>query len=112
MGRKISRTQIELTDEEIQRIARAYHAWRGQAEAGAYTDVAGFCEAVTLAEIEAAGFALTPGRFVGTAVEEEDEEAFEERMRELVAQLREDFAESERLSDRVKRALRVVGYEI
>ena len=29
MGRKISRTQIELTDDEIERIASCYHRWRG-----------------------------------------------------------------------------------
>ena len=29
LGQKISRTQIELTDREIERIAATYHAWRG-----------------------------------------------------------------------------------
>jgi type I restriction enzyme M protein len=33
LGRKISTTQIELTDTEVQRIANSYHAWRGQAKA-------------------------------------------------------------------------------
>ena len=37
MGSKISRTQIELTDEEIERIASTYHAWRGT-DAGEYAD--------------------------------------------------------------------------
>lgn len=112
MGSKISRTQIELSDEEVVRIASTYHAWRGQPEAGDYADEAGFCKAARLAEIEAAGFALTPGRYVGAAAVEEDEGAFEERMAELVAQLRGDFAESERLTAEVKRALRAVGYEL
>lgn len=114
MGRKISRTQIELTDEEIGRITRAYHAWRGQAEPAEYDHMPGFCKAATFAEIEAAAFALTPGRYVGAAVEDEDEdeEAFEDRMRELVAQLRKDFAESERLRGEVERALAAAGYEL
>jgi type I restriction enzyme M protein len=112
LGRKISRTQIELSEEEIARIAGTYHAWRGQPEAGEYADEPGFCKAATLAEIEQAGFALTPGRYVGAAVEEEDGAAFEERMRELVAQLREDFAESERLTAEVKKALKAIGYEL
>ena len=29
LGSKISRTQIELSDKEIERIASVYHAWRG-----------------------------------------------------------------------------------
>jgi type I restriction enzyme M protein len=112
MGKKISRTQIELTDEEIARIAATYHAWRGQAEAGEYADEPGFCKAATLEEIAKAGFALTPGRYVGAAVVEEEEGAFEERMSELVTQLRQDFAESERLTAEVKKALGAVGYEL
>jgi type I restriction enzyme M protein len=112
MGQKISRTQIELTEEEAARIAGAYHAWRGQPEAGVYEDAPGFCKAATLEAIAAAGYALTPGRFVGAAVEEEDEEAFEERMRELVEQLSQDFAESERLTAEVRRALRAVGHDV
>lgn len=114
LGRKISRTQIELTEDEIARITGTYRAWRGSDPTGPtpYADAPGFCKAATLAEIEQAGFALTPGRYVGAAVEEEDEEAFEERMRDLVAQLREDFAESERLSAEVKKALGAVGYEL
>src|SRR6266487_3650933 len=35
MGSKISRTQIDLSPEEIERIARTYHAWRRQAPDGA-----------------------------------------------------------------------------
>lgn len=112
MGSKISRTQIELADDEIARIEGAYHAWRGQLEAGEYTDNPGFCRAAALAEIGAAGFALSPARYVGTAAVEDNEGAFEERMAELVAHLREDFAESERLSAEVKKALRAAGYAL
>jgi type I restriction enzyme M protein len=112
MGQKISRTQIELTGKEIARVAGAYHAWRGQSDAGEYADEPGFCTAATLAEIEQAGFALTPGRYVGSAVRKEDEAAVEERMRELVGQLREDFAENERLAAEVKNAMAAVGYDL
>jgi type I restriction enzyme M protein len=112
MGRKISRTQIELTEEEIASIAGAYHAWRGQPDAGEYADAPGFCKSATMVEIEQAGFALTPGRYVGAAIEEEDEAAFEERMGELVARLREDFAASERLTTEVKKALDAAGYQL
>ena len=47
-GQKISRTQIELTDEEIERIASRYHAWRGTG-GGEYIDEPGFCRSATLA---------------------------------------------------------------
>jgi len=112
MGRKISRTQIELTDEEIERIADRYHAWRRTLDGAEYADEAGFCCSAPLAEIETAGFALSPGRFVGAPESEEDEIAFEEKLATLVDQLAEEMAENERLAGEVRTALSRVGYEV
>lgn len=112
MGQKISRTQIDLSDSEIARISGAYHAWRGQPGAGSYEDEPGFCKRATIEEVAAGGFALTAGRYVGAAVEEADEGAFEERMAALVEQLRQDFAESARLTAEAKRALEAVGHDL
>ena len=111
MGRKISRTQIEFTDEEIQQITATYHAWRGTSKAK-YEDVKGFCAAATIEDIERHGFALSAGRYVGALESEEDEIAFEERMSELVDRLADQLAESDRLSDDVRKALKMVGYEL
>jgi len=49
-----------------------------------YRDVMGLCKAVTRAEIEAADWSLTPGRYVGVAAVEEDEDfVFDEAMQEI-----------------------------
>ncbi len=105
MGQKISRTQIELSDDEITRIVDTYSAWRGQPGAGTYADDPGFCASVDLAGIEGQGFTLSPGRYVGAPEEEEDEVAFEERMAELVETLEAEMTENERLAAEVRRAL-------
>ena len=111
MGSKISRTQIELTDVDIERIASTYHAWRGTTEAD-YNDQPGFCKGSDLQEIEAAGFTLSPGRYVGAPESEEDEVAFEERMATLVDKLADEMVENKRLAGEVKAALARVGYEV
>jgi type I restriction enzyme M protein len=111
MGRKISRTQIELTDDEIARIADTYHAWRGTTGAE-YADLPGFCKAAGAAEIEAAGYTLSPGRYVGAPETEENEIAFEERMATLVDRLVDELAENERLTARVKDSLGDIGYAV
>jgi type I restriction enzyme M protein len=111
-GQKISRIQIELPDHEVEMIGRTYHAWRGQPGTGAYEDVPGFCRAATLDAIEAASFALTPGRYVGTQVAEEDDEVFAERMAQLTTQLARDLEASDLATAEVKKALEAVGYDV
>lgn len=111
MGSKISRTQIELTEDEIARIASTYHAWRGTTGED-YNDEAGFCRASDLNEIEAAGFTLSPGRYVGAPESEEDEVAFDEKMATLVDRLGEEMAENDRLANEVRDALARIGYGV
>jgi type I restriction enzyme M protein len=53
-----------------------------------YRDVMGLCKVVTRAEIEAADWSLTPGRYVGVAAAEQDEDFdFVESMREIHSEL-------------------------
>jgi type I restriction enzyme M protein len=68
-----------------------------------YFDVQGLCRAVTRAEIEAADWSLTPGRYVGVAAVAEDEDFdFGEAMREIHAELAALNAEATRLAQQVQ----------
>jgi type I restriction enzyme M protein len=110
MGVLVDRTRRELTDEEIQKIARTYHAWRGEPEAGDYADVAGFCKSATLDEIRKHGYVLTPGRYVGAAEVQDDGEPFEEKMARLAAQWRQQRGEAARLDAAIEANLRELGF--
>jgi type I restriction enzyme M protein len=112
LGSMMDRTHRELTDEEIARIAGTYHAWRGEPEAGAYEDAPGFCKSVTTEQIAEHDFVLTPGRYVGAAAEEEDDEPFDDKMRRLTAELKEQFAESRRLEEEIRANLGSLGYDL
>jgi hypothetical protein len=94
LGRMIDRVHRELADDDIGRIAGTFHAWRSGKK---YEDVAGFCKSAATAQIVEHGHVLTPGRYVGAAEVEEDDEPFEEKMQRLVGELNEQFKESRRL---------------
>jgi len=106
----IDRVHRMLTDEDIANIAGTYHAWRGEAEAGDYEDVPGFCKSAKLEEIAEHGFVLTPGRYVGAEELEDDDEQFEEKMKRLTAKLGVQFEESTRLEKVIKSNLKELGY--
>ncbi len=118
LGRMVDRTHRELTDEEITRIAETYHAWRGKPrpeesvleEEERYEDIPGFCKSAPLEEVRKHGHVLTPGRYVGAELQEEDSEPFEEKMARLTAQWREQQTEAQRLDAAIEENLTRLGF--
>lgn len=108
LGHMVDRAERALSDDDIARIAGTFHAWRGvesDAALDEYANVPGFAYSATLAEIKAADYALTPGRYVGAADVEDDGEPIEEKLARLRAELETQFAESARLAEVVREQL-------
>jgi type I restriction enzyme M protein len=115
--RQIDRAHRDFTDGQIAFLANVVRLWRGKApehqgdgEAllatrfpdGRYVDVPGLCKAATRAEIEAQGWSLNPGRYVGAAPGEAmDGVDFRERLEELQEELETLNAEASQLQARI-----------
>ena len=110
LGRMVDRTHRELTGREIARIADTYRAWRGEQSAGKYEDVPGFCKSAELEQLRKHGYVLTPSRYVGAEPQPDDGEPFEEKMKGLVAELREQQAEAAKLDARIEVNLAALGF--
>lgn len=96
--RQVSRAIRDFLPEQIEFLANIVRLWRGEeaeTEAGSqealeqkfpggnYRNIAGVCRAVTLAEIEAQGWSLNPGRYVGVGDRAAEDIDFFERLEEL-----------------------------
>ncbi len=124
MGALIDRVHRELTDEDIQKIASTYHAWRGDPVAprfsvpgegreegpSEYANIPGFCKSATLKDVESHGYVLTPGRYVGAEEEEDDPESFDAKMKSLSAAFREQQKDAARLDSAIFANLKRLGY--
>ena len=65
-------------------------------------DVEGLVKLVSFKDLEASDWSLTPGRYVGVAVQEEDEDFdFEETMREIQIELADLNAEAAELAAKI-----------
>ena len=85
LGSMESRKLRVLADDDIEKIATTYHAWRNHD--GGYEDVSGFARAATLAEIAGHEYVLTPGRYVGTEKAQADDEPIDEKITRLTEEL-------------------------
>jgi len=110
LGSMIDRVHREFGDEDIEKIAGTYHAWRGDEGAGKYGDIPGFCASVSLDNIRKHSHILTPGRYVGAEdIDDGDDEPFEDKMNRLAKKLKEQFAESSSLEKAIQNNIKVIG---
>ncbi len=108
LGFMVSRAERDFSAEDIAKISHTYQAWRGGSSVetvSTYEDVPGFCRSVPLAEIKTAGYALTPGRYVGVPDADEDGEPIDAKIDRLTKDLLEAFDESARLEKVVRHQL-------
>lgn len=108
LGSMKTRTLKELTEEDIERIAGTYHAWREKGDG--YADIPGFAKSATTEQIAAQGHVLTPGRYVGTEAREADSEPFAEKMARLTATLMAQMERGADLDGEIRAQLAKVGH--
>jgi type I restriction enzyme M protein len=116
IGTMADRTHLELTDDDIAKIAGTYHSWRGNVGAKnfsplpKYADIPGFCMSANLELIRKHGHVLTPGRYVGAEAVEDDGEPFDAKMKRLTAQLRQQMEEGRKLDIAIEKNLKELGF--
>ncbi len=113
---QVDRAHREFTPEQVEflgNIARLYRGKKpedlhGSAEVmaekfpdGIYRDIPGLCRVATIQEIEAQGWSLNPGRYVGVADRKEDDFDFYDRLEALNEELEALNAEARELEGRI-----------
>jgi type I restriction enzyme M protein len=116
--RDIDRAHREFAPEQLEFLANIVRLYRGEKpeeEAGSrelmkehfpklkYADVPGLCKVATIAEIEAQGWSLNPGRYVGVAEREADDFDFPTRLKELNDELEKLNREAHELERQISR---------
>jgi type I restriction enzyme M protein len=113
---QIDRAHRDFLPKQIEFIANVVRLYRGESaetEAGSselvkqtfpkgkYVDIAGLCRVATLAEIEAQGWSLNPGRYVGVSERKADDFEFAVRLGELNEELETLTAEARALEEQI-----------
>jgi len=116
--RQVDRAHREMTPEQVEFLGNIVRLFRGEDPEtrhgsgklnkqhfpkGKYADVAGLCKVATLKQIEAQGWSLNPGRYVGVAEREDDGFDFKEKLGELNEQLETLNSEARGLEKRISK---------
>ena len=110
LGAKVSRTQFELAEADIDRIAGTYREWRREGDVP-YQDEIGFSRSASIAQIADQGYNLNPGRYVGSPLVRIDEATYSEKIAVLTTELDHLFAANADLEERIRQSLGSVGDE-
>jgi len=112
---QVDRAHREFTPEQIEFLANIVRLYRGEKPENQhgsakmtaekftkekYVDVPGLCKVATVKEIEAQGWSLNPGRYVGVAEGEEEDFDFKERLQGLNEELETLNVEARELEER------------
>ncbi len=98
LGYLVNRRNRDLSNDDINKIATTYHAWRSND--GKYEDVAGFCKSEKIDRVKELNYVLTPGRYVGLP-DDEDDFNFVERFTSLKAELEKQLVEEDELNKKI-----------
>ena len=113
---QVSRAHREFTPLQLEFLANIVRCYRSEAPENQhdsanflatkfpntkYIDVPGLCKVAMIAEIEAQGWSLNPGRYVGVAEQTADDFDFAERFAELNEELAVLNAEAHQLEERI-----------
>lgn len=108
LGHMVSRAHRELSIEDIDKIANAYH----QFVKGEDVQKLGYVHEADLEEIEQNNFVLTPGRYVGLEEVEDNGLPFEEKMEGLTAELGDLLNKSHKLEEVIREQLGGIGFDV
>ena len=112
--REKKRVQAEYDEkaaeiEDLLTVAKEAEWLYGKFGEGEYRDIPGLCKVGTREEIEAKGWSLTPGAYVGVAPQEDDGVDFKERMAEIHEELLTLQARSNELMETISRNMKELG---
>ena len=117
---QIDRAHRDWTPQQSEFLANIVRLWRGEDpefEAGsgelvrdsfsrnAYEDVAGLCAVASIEEIEAQGWSLNPGRYVGAEAHSVDDVEFVARLESLAEEFESLCVEAGRYTDAVREVI-------
>jgi type I restriction enzyme M protein len=110
MFKPISRKQNVFTEEHISKIVEKFRMFENGEPEEKINEI-GFSKIATIEEVAKNGYVLTPGRYVGIKLDEEDV-PFDVKMKEYLKEMTDLLNKENELNEKIKDVFKSLGWKI
>lgn len=110
-GQEFEKKFIELTDEDIAKVALNYHNWQQVEHAKTYKNIPEFCYSARLEEIVRNDFSLVPSKYI-EFVDRDSGIDFDSEMKRIQNDFRVLLKDEKESQEQLINAFKVLGYEL
>jgi type I restriction enzyme M protein len=110
-GSEYEKKYVQLTQDDINKIAENYHNWQQTDYETTYKDVPEYCKSAKLKDIEAHDFSLVPSKYI-EFVDRDSGIDFDTEMKRIQQDFKALLQEEQDSHHQLKKAFKMLGYEL
>jgi type I restriction enzyme M protein len=110
-GSEFDKKFIELTAEDIEKVALNYHNWQQVDYETTYKDIPEFCYSAKIEKIKDNDFSLVPSKYI-EFVDRDSNIDFDAEMKRIQQEFKTLLSEEEESQEQLREAFKGLGYEI
>jgi len=110
-GSEFDKKYIELTKNEIKKVALNLHNWQQSDFKSTYKDIPEYCYSAGFEELKANNFSLVPSKYI-EFIDQDNEIDFDSEMQRIQENFKELLREERASQEQLINAFKVLGYEV
>jgi type I restriction enzyme M protein len=110
-GQEFEKQFIELTEEDIAKVAENYHNWQQAEYKKTYKNVPEYCYSASFEEIQANDFSLVPSKYI-EFIDRDSEIDFDTEMKRIQKDFKTLLQEEKQSQEQLINAFKTLGYEL
>ena len=110
-GSEYEKKFVELTDEDIAKVAQNYHNWQQVDFKDTYKNIPEFCYSADFEEVKSNDFSLVPSKYI-EFVDADSNIDFDKEMKRIQSEFKTLIKEEKESQSELIEAFKVLGYEI
>lgn len=110
-GQEFEKMFIELTDEEIAKVADNFHNWQQVNNGSTYKNIPEYCHSAKFEEVIANDFSLIPSKYI-EFIDRDSQIDFDTEMKRIQKHFKILLEEEKESQEQLINAFRVLGYEL